>query len=420
MSMRPSIMAGMKTLQAFKFRLVPTPEQENLLSRHAGGVRFVWNKALDLQTARLDAGIPLLSYGDLARLLTLWRASEEYGFLALGPVHPQQQTLKNLDRALREALDRTNPKRFPRFKHKGEKDSLRYPDPLQIKLDLATRDPSGRHLLPRIFLPKVGWVKVRVSRPIVGDLRNATVTRKAGRWAVSLQTGTDVPEPTERALPEIGLDLGVVSFATTSSGTRIHPDPEILSAMKRAEDRLRWEQRKLSRKYRKGPKSQNFRRQKIRVARAHERVANMRLDFLHKVSTAIGETQAVVVVEDLKIRNMTKSARGTKESPGRKVRQKAGLNRSLLSRGWGTFLSLLAYKLERRGGRLVRVDPKNTSRTCFFCGHVSVENRPDQTTFRCVSCGHADHADANAAKNILRAGRARSACSPGEPGAFVA
>ena len=190
--------------------------------------------------------------------------------------------------------------------------------------------------------------------------------------------------------------------------------------MKRAEDRLRWEQRKLSRKYRKGPKSQNFRRQKIRVARAHERVANMRLDFLHKVSTAIGETQAVVVVEDLKIRNMTKSARGTKESPGRKVRQKAGLNRSLLSRGWGTFLSLLAYKLERRGGRLVRVDPKNTSRTCFFCGHVSVENRPDQTTFRCVSCGHADHADANAAKNILRAGRARSACSPGEPGAFVA
>ena len=178
-------MPDMKRMKAFNFRLVPTPEQENLLSRHAGGVRFVWNKALDLQTRRLDAGIPLLSYGDMAKLLTLWRSSEEYGFLANGPVHPQQQTLKNLDRALREALDRSNPKRFPRFKRKGEKDSLRYPDPLQIKLDLATRDPSGRNLLPRIFLPKVGWVKVRVSRPIEGDLRNATVTRKAGRWAVS-------------------------------------------------------------------------------------------------------------------------------------------------------------------------------------------------------------------------------------------
>ena len=94
----------MKRMKAFKFRLVPTPEQESLLSRHAGCVRFVWNKALDLQTRRLEAGIPLLSCGDLAKLLTLWRSSEEYGFLANGPVHPQQQTLKNLDRALREEI----------------------------------------------------------------------------------------------------------------------------------------------------------------------------------------------------------------------------------------------------------------------------------------------------------------------------
>ncbi len=184
--------------------------------------------------------------------------------------------------------------------------------------------------------------------------------------------------------------------------------------MKRAEKRLRWEQRKLSRKYRKGPESRNFRKQKLRVARAHERAANMRRDFLHKTSTAVGETQAVVYVEDLKIRNMTKSARGTAETPGRNVRQKSGLNRSILSQGWGTFLSLLEYRLERNGGRLVRVDPRNTSRTCFACGHVSAENRPDQATFRCVSCDYCDHADANAAKNILRAGHARSACS-GDP-----
>ena len=151
-------MKDMKTRLAFKFRLCPTPAQEGLLSRHAGGVRFVWNKALDLQKRRLDAGIPLLSYGDLAKLLTLWRASEEFGFLALGPVHPQQQTLKNLDRAIWEALDRRNPKRFPRFKRKGEDDSLRYPDPIQIKIDLSVRDKDGRSVLPRIFLPKVGWV----------------------------------------------------------------------------------------------------------------------------------------------------------------------------------------------------------------------------------------------------------------------
>ncbi|MHB1900337.1 MAG: RNA-guided endonuclease InsQ/TnpB family protein, partial [Leptospirillum sp.] len=394
----PIIISGMKTIQAFKFRLVPTLDQEILLSRHAGCVRFVWNKALDLQTRRLEAGIPLLSYGDLAKLLTLWRSSEEYGFLPLGPVHPQQQALKNLDRALWEALDRKNPKRFPRFKRKGEGDSLRYPDPLQVKLDLATRDPEGRNLLPRIFLPKVGWVKVRVS----------------------LQTEEDVPEQEVRTRPEVGVDLGVASFATASSGFRIHPTPELVGAMKAAEKKLVWEQRKLSRKYRKGPKSQHFRKQKIQVARAHERVSNMRLDFLHKASASIGETQAVVYVEDLKIRNMTKSARGTRENPGRNVRQKSGLNRSILSQGWGTFLSLLEYKLLRRGGRLFRVDPRNTSRTCFACKHVAAENRPDQATFRCVLCGYEDHADTNAANNILRAGQARSACSLDKSSEFVA
>lgn len=409
--MSPIMISGMKTMQAFKFRLVPTLDQEILLSRHAGCVRFVWNKALDLQKRRLDAGIPLLFYGDLAKLLTLWRSSEEYGFLAMGPVHPQQQALKNLDRALWEALDRKNPKRFPRFKRKGEGDSLRYPDPLQVKLDLATRDPEGRNLLPRIFLPKVGWVKVRVSRQIEGALRNATVTRKAGRWAVSLQTEADVREPQVRTRPEVGVDLGVASFATTSDGVRIHPSPELVMAMKSAEKKLVWEQRKLSRKYRKGPKSRNYQKQKIQVARAHERVSNMRLDFLHKASTSVGETQAVVYVEDLKIRNMTRSARGTRENPGRNIRQKAGLNRSILSQGGGTFLSLLEYKLVKRGGRLVRVDPRNTSRTCFACNHVAEENRPDQATFRCVRCGYEDHADVNAANNILRAGQARSACS---------
>ncbi len=138
-------------------------------------------------------------------------------------------------------MDRKNPKRFPRFKRKGEGDSLRYPDPFQVKLDLSTRDSDGRNLLPRIFLPKVGWVKVRLSRQIAGEIKNATVTCKAGRWAVSIQTETDVPEPEMRTSPEIGLDLGVVSFATLSDGTRLHPDPAILSAMKRAEDRLRRE-----------------------------------------------------------------------------------------------------------------------------------------------------------------------------------
>ncbi|MHB8421642.1 MAG: RNA-guided endonuclease InsQ/TnpB family protein [Leptospirales bacterium] len=408
----------MKTIQAFKFRLVPTPEQEDLLSRHAGCARFVWNKALALQKGRLDAGMPLLSTGDLAKLLTLWRASDEYGFLALGPVHPQQWALKFLDRAIGDGL--TKKKGFPRFKKKGGGGALRFPDALQIKIDMTEKGPDGRNAFPRIFVPKVGWVRFRKSREIVGTLRNATVLCKAGRWSVSVQTELESPEPIARTAPEIALDLGVATFATTSSGVRIHPTPELVMAMKAAEKKLVWEQRKLSRKDRKGPKSRNYRKQKIHVARAHERVSNMRLDFLHKASTSIGETQAVVYVEDLKIRNMTKSARGTRENPGRNVRQNAGLNRSLLSQGWGTFLSLLEDKLLRRGGRLVRGNPRNTSRTCFACKHVAAENRPDQATFRCLLCGYEDHADANAANNILRAGHARSACLEESSSQFVA
>ena len=181
--------------------------------------------------------------------------------------------------------------------------------------------------------------------------------------------------------------------------------------MKRTEERLSWEQRKLSRKYRKGAKSRNFAKQKRRMARAHERVANMHRDFLHKTSTTIGETQAVVHVEDLPIRNMSRSARGTVEAPGKNVSQKSGLNRSILSRGWGIFLTLLEYKLSRNGGRLVRVPPQYTSQTCSVCGHAAPESRKTQEAFVCGVCGHAENADINAAKNILRAGQALCACS---------
>jgi putative transposase len=252
---------------------------------------------------------------------------------------------------------------------------------------------------------------VRKSREIVGTLRNATVICKAGRWSVSVQTEREAPEPTPRTAPEIALDLGVATFATTSSGVRIDPDAEIFLTLKRAGERLRWEQRKLSRKDRTGSKSKNFRKQKLRVARTHEKISNMRLDFLHKISTAIGETQAVVFVEDLKNRNMSRSARGTVNAPGKNVRQKSGLNRSILSQGWGIFLTLLDDKLSQNGGRLVRVPSQCTSQTCSACGHVSPENRKTQEAFVCLVCGHAENADANAAKNILRAGQARSVCS---------
>ncbi|MGH7706365.1 MAG: RNA-guided endonuclease InsQ/TnpB family protein, partial [Vulcanimicrobiaceae bacterium] len=134
-------------------------------------------------------------------------------------------------------------------------------------------------------------------------------------------------------------------------------------------------------------------------------------DMLHKASTTISKNHAVVVLEDLRIRNMTASAKGTLDEPGSNVRAKSGLNRRILAQGWGEFRRQLDYKLAWNGGTLLLVDPRNTSRTCAACGHVSAENRQTQAAFRCIACGHAANADTNAAINILRrAGQVRIAC----------
>ena len=134
------------------------------------------------------------------------------------------------------------------------------------------------------------------------------------------------------------------------------------------------------------------------------KIANKRKDFLHKLSLQYAENQGIVVVEDLRIKNMTKSAKGTKETPGKQVKQKTGLNRSITQQSWGMFFELLEYKLHERGGQLIKVDPKHTSQTCNKCGHVDKNNRKSQSKFECISCGHSDNADVNGAKNILDRG----------------
>ena len=142
-----------------------------------------------------------------------------------------------------------------------------------------------------------------------------------------------------------------------------------------------------------------------RVAKIHQKIARQRADFLHKLSTQIADKYALVCLEDLKIRAMSASAEGTQDAPGKRVRQKAGLNRSILDQGWSMFKDQLAYKLEWRSGQLVLVNPAYTSQRCHACAHTHADNRKGET-FRCVYCGHTDHADVNAAKNILAAGLA--------------
>ncbi|WP_414039473.1 RNA-guided endonuclease InsQ/TnpB family protein [Acidithiobacillus sp. M4-SHS-6] len=380
-----------------RYRLETTPEQDNLLFRAVGCVRFVWNRALAIQKSYLDMGCGVLSYVELARCLTTWRNSDAFGFLAESPSQPQQQVLRYLDRALKDAFNPTSPKRFPVFKRKGRDNSLRYPDPEHIKIDLKPQDADGRRLLPKIFLPRIGWVKFRKSCIIGGEIRNVTVSRSGGHWYVAIQTEKEVPDPVHPATTAVGGDRGVANLLTLSDGTMFLP----VTAYRDLQKRLAKEQKKLAHKVKF---SANWKQQKAKITRLHQRIAETRKTVLHQVSTAISKNHAVVVLEDLKVQNMTASAKGTVDAPGRNVRQKSGLNKSILDQGWGMLKQMLEYKLQWAGGMLLLVDPAYTSQTCSVCGVVDAENRQTQAVFCCQHCGHADHADVNAAQNILARG----------------
>lgn len=381
----------MQRLQAYKYELMPTGEQQRNMRRFAGSCRFVFNKALALQKERYERGEKKLGYAALCKLLTEWRNGSDTPWLADAPIHPLQQTLKNLERAYSNFFAKRAD--FPRFKKKGQGDSFRYPDPRQIKLDQANS---------RLFLPKLGWLRYRNSRDVLGAVKNVTVSQSCGKWYVSIQIERDVEQPIPQG-GAVGIDMGVARFATLSDGTFYAP----INSFKRHEIRLRKAQQALSRKTKF---SNNWRKAKTRVQRIHSRIGNTRRDFLHKTSTAISQNHAMVCIEDLQVRNMSKSAAGTADAPGRNVRAKSGLNKSILDQGWFEFRRQLDYKLAWNGGWLVAVPPQYTSRTCPCCGHVSADNRQTQAKFACVECGFEENADVVGAINVLRAGHARFAC----------
>jgi putative transposase len=212
-----------------------------------------------------------------------------------------------------------------------------------------------------VFLPKVGFVKIRKSREIEGIIKNVTVSRQGKHWYISVQTEQEVAAPICQSQSAVGIDLGVVRFATLST-------KEIIPAINthKLEEKLSKEQRKLSRKK---IFSNNWKEQKQRVAQVHTKKANITKDFHHKVSTEISKNHAIVVMEDLRVSNMSASAKGTVEEPGRNVKAKSGLNKSILRQGWYSFRLMMQYKLDWNGGRLVLVDQKNTSRECPKCHH---------------------------------------------------
>lgn len=376
----------MKRLQAFKFELRPDGEQQRKMRRFAGSCRFVFNKALALQQANHEAGGKFINYVAMAKLLTAWRNSPETAWLSEAPVHPLQHALKDLEKAYKNFFEKRAD--FPCFKKKGQSDSFRYPDQKQFKID----QPNNR-----IFLPKLGWIRYRNSRDILGTAKNITLSCIGGKWYASIQTEREIEQPLHPATSIVGIDMGIARFATLSDGSFVEP----LNSFKKNQLRLARYQRSMSRKVKF---SSNWKKAKVRVQRIQSRIGHVRKDFLHKTSANISKKHAMIVIEDLKVSNMSRSAAGSKATPGRNVRQKSGLNRSILDQGWFEFRRQLEYKQVWLGGEVLAVDPRNTSRTCPACGHVSADNRRTQAKFACVDCGYENHADLVGSINILNRG----------------
>ncbi|HEY9475903.1 MAG TPA: transposase [Mycobacteriales bacterium] len=378
-----------------RYRLYPTVSQEQSLLVHCGHARFVWNLAVEQQSWWRPGRGKAPNFAVQSRQLTEARA--EFAWLAAGSVTVQQQALRDFTQAMSNFFAGTH--RRPTWRKAGRHEGFRIVHVRPDHVRRLSRKTGG------VFVPKVGWVRFRWSRP-VPDAKSFGVTRdRAGRWHVAFAA---IPAPVDppRTGEVVGVDRGVAVSAALSTGELLHcPDLRPTEAV-----RLRRLQRRLSRAKRG---SNRRTRVKAAIARIKAREADRRKDWIEKTSTMLAARFDVIRVEDLRIGNMTRSARGTLETPGRNVAQKAGLNRSILANGWGQLVARLEHKAP---GRVQKINPAYTSQTCSACGTVDRNNRENQAVFECTSCRFRCNADVNAAINIAAGHAVTARGGPGSPG----
>lgn len=383
--------------RAYKFLLRPTVKQMQALTDCLEAHRLLYNAALEERREAWRRCRVSVSYSDQSAQLKAIRREHPdeqrcWSFCS------QQATLRRLDKAFvgffRRVREGQTPG-YPRFKGQGRFDTVEWPrDRDGCRWD-STPD-SGQI---RVYLQGVGHIRVHAHHKIEGRIKTITVKRAGRRWYVVLSCDGVLASPLPATGAVAGIDMGVAAFLTASDGTQV-PNPRHLTA---AAAQLAAAQQALARRHR-GSKRYDKARQ--RVAVRHAKVQRQRLDHAHKTALDLVRAYDLIAHEDLRIANMTRSASGTLEQPGRNVAQKTGLNRSILDAGWGVFLAVLHAKAECAGRVVVEVDPRNTSRICRACGHCEKANRVTQAEFACVACGYTAHADVNAAQNILRAGLA--------------
>ena len=394
-TLSPFTLIVMLIRKAYKFRLEPTAEQAARLAVLCGHARFVWNQGLRYCLDRLDSGEKIPSAFELNKLVTQWKKEEDLAWLKEAYTDNLQQKLKDLHGAWKRCFDKSLAADKPRFKKKGKnQDSIRF-----VNFNKYCQLDGKRVKLPS----KLGWLKFRKSQEVQGIIKNCTVSFKSGHWYVSFQVEQEIAEPKHISTSAVGIDMGVTKFVTLSDGSYLKP----LNTFRKHEKRLAIEQRKLSRKVKF---SANWQKQKAKIQKLHTLIANCRKDYLHKASHQISKNHAMIAIEDLRVSNMSKSAKGNAEEHGKNVKAKSGLNKSILDQGWYEFRRQLEYKQLWNGGLVVAVPAQYTSQTCPCCRHVSRDNRKTQAHFECVECDYTNNADIVGALNILERGHRLLAC----------
>jgi len=363
-----------------RYRLESTPKQESILLRHCSDARYVWNLCVEQENEYRPGRGRMPRFAERCRQLTEARA--ENPWLAEGSQTVQQQAVRDHQQAMANFFAGNCDR--PGWRKAGHDEGFRI---VAVKPGDVRR--LNRHHAA-VKIPKAGWVRFRWSRPVPHGVRSFRVTRdRSGRWHVAFAV-IPAPVPGPGTGEVVGVDRGVAVSAALSTGELLH----CLGLSPREARRLRSAERR-SAKARRG--SGRRRAARAAVARLKAREADRRRDWAEKTSTGLARRFDVICVEDLEIKTMMRSARGTKDAPGTNVAAKTGLNRGIGKAGWG----LLVRRLEDKApGRVEKVPPAYTSQRCSACGHTTKESRESQAAFRCVACGFACNADVNAARNI--------------------
>ncbi|MFZ3475900.1 RNA-guided endonuclease InsQ/TnpB family protein [Streptomyces sp. 4.24] len=403
-------------IRAYKFLIRPTVGQTIALGEMLRDHCSLYNGALqERRDAYRHVSKTSIKYGMQSAQLKDIRSfdPERHGRWSFSS---QQATLRRLDKAFTAFFRRIksgDTPGYPRFRGVNWFDTVDFPK----DGDGCRWDATPHDSVTRVRFQGVGHVKVNQHRPVVGKVKTVSVKREGKHWYVVLTAEQPQPEPLPKTGSVVGIDVGIANFLADSNGEFV-PNPR---HGRRAADKLTAAQQALSKfgRVRRDKRTANHRRAVEKVATLHRKVRRQRLDHAHKTALDLVRQHDFIAHEDLKIRNMVKAPapKPDPEQPGvflpNGAAAKAGLNRSISDAGWGVFLAILTSKAESAGREVIAVDPRNTSRRCPECGHVSAENRTTQDKFHCLSCGHTAHADTVGAINVLnRAGLVRCDADP--------